>query len=399
MNPPAESAEGRALPQVRVLEHLNLTPYPSQYFQTVDKDGEVFHVVALRVTYDMTLTAHEGTLVYAKEQSPLVAQDVWSGEVNESCPLWESDFAPYKPKCDVLVANAVSRPPKDQWAFATQGLAKRWPCGVGVQWKNEKQQTQNWYKALTVTGERSFGMSGLSAPKATNEVAITWEKAYGGQIKNPEQDVLHPDGSIKTKAGAKQWQTDERNPVGVGKRTNLGAPGPQLEVMNKTFSGGVFSSDYPPISLTPVGRAWAPRSALAGTYDDAWRKNQWPLPPQDFDYAYWNCAPLDQQLDYLPPGSRITLVNLYGAHRPSQQETWSAQLPQTQFFVRWRRPPGEPLNQPLNLDTLVIDMASQQIYATYRALISAQAAILAVATDMESDPAHIQQLKLRARKG
>ncbi|HAQ24498.1 MAG TPA: hypothetical protein DCQ80_00760 [Pseudomonas sp.] len=45
------------------------------------------------------------------------------------------------------------------------------------------------------------------------------------------------------------------------------------------------------------GRAWAPRLQTAGTYDRQWLDARWPLLPRDFDFAYWNGAPEDQQID------------------------------------------------------------------------------------------------------
>jgi hypothetical protein len=119
-----------------------------------------------------------------------------------------------------------------------------------------------------------------------------------------------------------------------------------------------------------VGKAWLPRRTLAGTYDDDWLKNQWPLPPKDFDDAYWNCAPADQQVDYLPPGTEVLLLNLHAPDAPASSETWQGKLPQHQLFVRMRL--SDKLQQSvfkdtaMNLDTLVIDMASQTIHATYR---------------------------------
>lgn len=142
---------GRAIADVPLAEHRNHTPFPAQYFQSVDPHGEVFHVVALKVTYDMTATQADGSLAYAEKQAKLATQDVWSGKVDESCPLWESDYAPYKPQCDVLVANAVSRPPPSEWRKVVgqhldptpqQRSAQRWGCGIALQWSHGQDPQQ-----------------------------------------------------------------------------------------------------------------------------------------------------------------------------------------------------------------------------------------------------------------
>jgi hypothetical protein len=342
------SNPGRAIPDVPLAKHINHTPFPSQYFQNVDKNGVVFHVVVVRVTYDMHHLLADGSLSYAAEQTPLATQDVWSGEVNVSSPLWESDFAPFKPRCDILVVNAVSRPPQGQ-------TTQRWPCGVALTWQQDgqPQQLKTWSKPLTVTGPRSFKMLGLSQPEATTEVPIDWQHAYGGETDK---------------------HTDERNPVGVGLNKASGQAAPQLELMGKPYTDGYGQNDYPPICLSALGRAWLPRRLLAGTYDDAWLKTQWPLPPVDFDNGYWNCAPQDQQVEHLPPGVEILLADLYPRNKDAGKTmdagTWRGKLPQHQLFdlAYYSDIPGHGVQQNMNLDTLVVDMATQQIYATYRSL-------------------------------
>lgn len=362
-----ENPTGRAIADVPLAKHLNHTPFPSQYFQSVDKHGAVFHVVVLRVTYDMHSLLKDGgldSLSYAAKQTPLANQDVWSGEVNVSSPLWESDFAPYKPKCDVLVVNAVSRPPNGK-------PAQRWPCGVSLTWQQATER-KTWSKALSVTGPRHFGLLGVSQPEAATEVAIDWQHAYGGQM--PE-----------TKAGRDDERIDERNPVGVGLHKARGQAAPQLEVMGKPYTDGYGQSDYPPVCLSALGRAWLPRRQLAGTYDDAWLTTQWPLPPLDFDNGYWNCAPADQQVEHLPPGVEILLADLYGsgsanvtnsANMDTNTGTWRGKLPRHTLWMGMLAQKGDALawkDEPMQLDTLVLDMATQKIYATYRLRIAAPA--------------------------
>src|SRR5262245_21222552 len=43
-----------------------------------------------------------------------------------------------------------------------------------------------------------------------------------------------------------------------------------------------------------LGRAWQPRLAFAGTWDERWRQDRCPLLPLDFDERYHNGAPADQ---------------------------------------------------------------------------------------------------------
>ena len=359
-----QTPAGRALPDIASAKHINHTPFPSQYYQTVDQHGEAFHVVATRITYDMRRLWGDDYLSYAENQSALASSDVWDGIVNESSPLWESDYAPYKPKCDVLVAHAVSRPDKSLWnhiSGAPAGSARRWPCSIALRWQDEAGQTRTWHKQLVATGPRTHGMLGaVSQPEPAQQTAIHWQNAFGGQIPQKRANK-HP-------------QIDERNPVGCGLDKSRGSAAPRLEVAGgKPYNG---QSDYPPVSLTALGKAWLPRRLLAGTYDQRWLDEQWPLPPLDFDYAYWNCAPGDQQIDYPTPGAQLDLLGLYPADlQQPWAEHFSARLPPHQLFVHAYLQPhvGAGPDILADLDTLVIDMRAQQVYATYRVVLPAQA--------------------------
>ena len=388
-----DQAPGRPIPSVPLAQHCNHTPFASQYFQAVDQHAHVFHVVVLRITFDMTRTAADGSLAHAVQQTALATEDAWDGPLNDGSPLWESDFSPFKPRCDVLVANAVSRPPP------ASRTSTRWPCGVAVQWQDEgldesgsPPATTSWLKQLAVTGPRRFAVLGLTSPEHAAQVPIDWRLAGGGQIKVPAHDIFNADDSLRTAAGAQRWDVDERNPVGLGLLRSAGAPAPQIErSMDEPFVPGRGAGQpAPALSLGPLARAWQPRRRLAGTYDNDWLRQQWPLPPQDLDFGYWNCAPADQQVPHLPPAAIISLLNLYppatspaAAHWPALLDahgSWRAQLPADEPFVLWRLHSGAMLDLALNLDTLVVDMATLQVYATYRAVISAQAEVRAVET-------------------
>lgn len=352
-------APGRPIPPVALAEHRNHTPFPSQCFQAVDQHGEVFHVVVLRIVFDMTALASDGSLAHAAEQGALAAQDAWSGEPNLSLPLWESDFAPYKPRCDVLVCHAASRPP--------QPGETRWAAGVAVQWLDEEEdETPREVTALKhigVTGPRRFKRSGVGAPQAVAEVPIDWRLAAGG-IDDPS------------------------NPLGIGSGDERrdGQLAPQFEPSIDEAQGAMATQRA--VGLGCVARTWLPRRARAGTYDNEWLARQWPLPPEDFDFGYWNCAPDDQQIAFPPPAASVHLLNLHpplasdAARRwsPPPAGRWSGRLPADEPFVLWRLHSGAMVDKPLNLDTLVVDLQALQLRCTYRAVMSAQAGVRAAET-------------------
>src|SRR5207249_824598 len=67
---------------------------------------------------------------------------------------------------------------------------------------------------------------------------------------------------------------------------------------------------YRPMAFGPIGRAWQPRPSLAGTYDQNWLDNVFPFPPADFNDAYYQAAPPDQQMSYPQGGEEVVLINL-----------------------------------------------------------------------------------------
>ena len=362
------------MPSVPLAAHVNQTPFPSQYFQTVNQHAEVFHVVVLRATYDMTRRDTDGTMYFADAQAPLVTEDVWMGEPNASSPVWESDLAPYKPKCDVIVVNATAYSPGAR-------PMRKWVAGVRV---------NSWTKYLTVTGPRSFASFGrVTQPDPAISVPLNYSLAFGGERKTALSA-----SEIANGVQPAVWDTDERNPVGLGfghsdrakqatasnekpskwtirdKPLNLAAP--QLEQDGSAFTG---QANYLPVSLGCIGRAWRPRRELAGIYDEAWKAQQWPLPPEDFDYGYWNCAPQDQQIDFPPPRTSIMLTNIYPG-----LEQWEGFLPRHELYAWVRVKDVMIIPKRLNLDTLIVDMAKQQVSAVYRVLVSGEGRVSGIDT-------------------
>ena len=62
----------RAAPLAEMRNH---TTFESQYFQMMDTDDEVFHVIASRVTYDLNRLDEHGIPQLAARQGPLLDAD------------------------------------------------------------------------------------------------------------------------------------------------------------------------------------------------------------------------------------------------------------------------------------------------------------------------------------
>lgn len=400
--------ESAPLPEV-----INHTEWPAQYFQHVDPHGEIFHVMVAKTSYSLASFVAganglpEPALLPPDKQPPLCEADAFAGEVNASSVLQESDFAPYKPKCDVLLVNTVAYSPGGK-------PMRRWP--VGFRFGDAIQKT------LQVTGRRHFGRSlgtlgilSLTEPEPCTEIRIDYERAFGGPNLIGIERALasysqpaHPDKLAQLQHdAARQAERDipphySPNPIGCGREpiavsnTRMALArvegmamtaqdarrhedaarqqpvlGPQIEAFDRRYRE---EADYPTIGFGPVGRWWAPRIRLAGTHDERWKQTQWPKSPLDHDYRYWNCAPEDQQIDYPQGGEEIVLANL--TPRPANDGgPIRFVLPRQDLQLLVRLEVGVLMFAPMNIDTVLIDFKTATLSVARRATVSAKAGV------------------------
>src|SRR5262245_50956575 len=86
----------------------NSTKFPAAYTMGMEPSGRELLVVVVKATF--TIPVEGGEPQRAAEQVPLVEADVFSGEPGLSAPIVESDFAPRKPKCDVILNGSAHAP-------------------------------------------------------------------------------------------------------------------------------------------------------------------------------------------------------------------------------------------------------------------------------------------------
>ncbi|MCA0242747.1 MAG: DUF2169 domain-containing protein [Proteobacteria bacterium] len=368
-------------------EVVNHTPWPAQYFQHVDPRGEGFHVLVCRMSYDLRGLDHEGPappeprLMAPEEQTPLCEADQFLAEPNASSTLQESDFAPYKPLCDVLVVNVSAHAPGGK-------PLRRWPAGLRFGLPGSPPAID---KRFHVCGPRRFerGITGwrLGEPQAAVEVPLVYELAAGGPNLVRARDRLEalqqepaPDGARRQAAAQllKHLPSPHLpNPIGCGLApqdwvraqqaigaTVSGVPGPQIEAWQPPCRG---QADDPVIGLGPIGRWWHPRLERAGTHDEAWRRTQWPRSPMDHDYRYWNCAPDDQQIDYPQGGEVLAMGNLLPAH-----ELVAFKLPRQSMRLLVRLHAGPLALNDMHIDTIIVDVAAATLSVVRRACVSAR---------------------------
>src|ERR1700679_737506 len=90
------------------MQLLNATRMQAGYTMGMNPDGRESLVVAVKGTFNLPQNGEEPQL--AATQVPLVDSDVFTGEPGFSAPLYESDYAAVKPRCDVLLNGSAYAP-------------------------------------------------------------------------------------------------------------------------------------------------------------------------------------------------------------------------------------------------------------------------------------------------
>jgi hypothetical protein len=316
---------------------INSTRMQAGYTMFTDKSGRDHLVVVAKGTYGIpTRPDEEPELVEA--QVPLVMCDEFTGEPGFSAPLYEIDFAPRKPRCDVLLNGS---------AFAPGGKpAERVIVGL---------QIGSLRKSFDVVGKRTWKAGklslGTSAIEPFVKQAISYDVAFGGVDRTSQDPTKH------------RWYLP--NHVGVGYFVNSdpkavdGKPMPNTEETGRPISSP--SGSYKPMAFGPVARAWQPRAKWAGTFDERWLEKTAPFLPADFDDRYFQAAPEDQQMNYPTGGEQVTLINM------TTQGRTTFTLPELDLPVVFFPKSGDIQEIQTVVDTIVLEPDKNQLLLVWRA--------------------------------
>jgi hypothetical protein len=280
----------------------NNTPFAVERGFLRDRQGGEVWIVAIKGTFNVR---PDGSLRVSDDQSPPARVAVWSGEPGKSSLLHDTDFVLAKAGTDVLVRGH---------AYAPRGRETR-SMEVGL-------RVGALMKRFRVHGVRAWVKSPLAGNivpgpgRPFEKVALCYENAFGGS------DAQGPKGAPLTCA---------RNPVGKGFCHNpsvlVHQAAPQLEGVEGGMRAGPY--DAIPAGFGPIAPGWLPRASLAGTYDEAWRENEAPLLPKDFDQRFYRSAPQDQQLPgFMPAGQAMELFNV------TPEGVWRVRAPDVALNMR-----------------------------------------------------------------
>lgn len=401
----------------------NHTQLDALQFDTVDQHGAAFHVVVAKASFSIGRPDGSGfaELALIPGGASLSPQDKFIDDLPMAGVLIESDFAPFKPACDVIV-NAKG--------YAPGGKAvTRFPVRLTVERPADERPGKAPEplvdKTLVVSGAREFrkkrflwrmvdfcftvGSLGLirpvpwrlTSPDVFTELPLQYTETYGGECKIAPDD---PDAKrlprpMRQRAKAQPPGTPLAheaclsNPLGRGfarlwylsaKQVNrMPAPRityPAAPCTARGFWSAAKGGDLPqPAGIGTLGRAWMPRRALAGTFEAKaeWAQDEIPRLPSNFDFAYWNCAPRDQQCAYLNDQAQFTLLNLCRPDHPSSIPAVGGgrllrfRLPRQAVFLLTADHENKVSVERLVVDTVVVYPDTSRIDLVWRGCIPA----------------------------
>lgn len=278
-------------------------------------DGQGGEAVLLVVKSAFDI-ATDGTPHASETPAKIRMADEFVGEPARGYPLADSDLVLHKPRVDVLIHGAVAYAPKGRPISSLfVELHIGFPGGPSSDVAAHDRAQAQLIKSLRVTGDRVWQDNDMSDPLPFVSMPLGWERAYGGTRSERQPG---PRG--------REAELDARNPFGIGwagaRSSNPEILGELPNLEDPEAPMVRRDSACVPASFGVLARAWLPRRKLAGTYDLDWQQRRWPLAPRDFDPAFHQSAPADQQLERCIGGEPVRLVNL------TPEGEWLFRIPQ-----------------------------------------------------------------------
>lgn len=355
MNDRPDIPPARTTPAIPIFHDPGLAP-AAVAFQLRPPADSITMVV--KATFDLV---PGGPARPRKEPDPL-AGDAHLDDDLEKSLRYASDFAFFKPKADItVVGHAVATSPAQRAAR----VSLRFGAGKG-----------RVERAIHVLGDRvwqrALGVSiAPTDPAPFDSIPLVYERAFGGP-------------------------SSSENPLGTGASTL-----PNLEDPDRPIKG---PSDTPkPACFAPVPATFASRASRLGTYDGRWLATRWPYFPEDFDWAYFQSAPLGQQTDHLAGDEPFEITGMRRDH-PVVQGTLPGRRVQA-FLHKTREAGGSIEELLLRLDTAAFDLDGMKVNLVWRGLTEVSddeapeiAAILVVTSALSEPPMTLERARERLHR-
>jgi len=347
-----------AIPAPRLQQVRNVTPFSHLQFDKMGKGRRFYDVVIVCASFVLDVGRLRPA---ARHRGPILADAPWDPANAELSSLrTATDVLLVKPATDVYLTGV---------ARSFDGRArKEWEVALAVKRRGESLL----HKSLRLTGPRHWTAGPepahyvLSDPEPTTEVPLRYELAYGGcwlhkgdgPSASPRVYGANPSGIGWFGTTVKSDDPRARHEEGET------VPAPQIEYADAPMPDG--NQDLLVAGLAPIARSWEPRVALAGTYDDAWRKqfeHETVMDyASDFDERFFQYAPGDQVIaDGLVGDEEIHLAGFF-ASAPAID----MQLPCVRIEAACEAGNGERHREAMKLDTVHIDLDDMRVHLTWR---------------------------------
>lgn len=220
------------------------------------------------------------------EQTPIALGDMFYDKKEGGGIRYETDLVPYKPKTDVVL-SAKAYAPENEPTDKVDVVLKVGPLK----------------KHLRVFGRRLWNYAGVLSRRYTITdtepfvtCPISYTEAFGGI------DPTNGEYCDRNLSGKGYYAVETKTKL-------TGWPLPRIEDPRKLIRS---PKDHPhPVGFGFYHRAWQPRAACAGTYDDTWRIERNPKRPEDFNFHFYNGAHPDLQVKgYLKGHEPVEMINL-----------------------------------------------------------------------------------------
>jgi hypothetical protein len=331
----------------------NLTGYGAVTLPSMGRDGQdlVLAITAARYRLPHPASQPEHPLELDAEQPEPPLADIYCGPPGRSGLRIEGQTAFARPATDITVAGHA-RVLHDELVNRLQVTVSVGTCML---------------QALIV-GDRIWD-AGISTAQPFIAIPLVWERAFGGSVHDESGRLM---------------DNEPRNPVGRGLTLNEGSGSglllPNIEDPRNLFRGPPHRPA--PVGFGPVARWWAPRSAYAGTFDDAWIRDRSPVWPVDFDERFFCAAPAPLQASpHLRGGEPVYLE---GLHRDGVMRF---HLPALRMVARFRFN-GRDVRRAMVLDAVIIEPDTGHITLIHRA---SAPAVSGIATHRETAIRHIER--------
>lgn len=198
------------------MEFRNLTPFSAIQYVMDDRHNERHCVVAMKTGFRL-IQDDEGRWyprLMENPALPLCLEDEYAGEINHSPVLRESDLAPLKPACDVIINGTAYTPGGAAVPEMTAGLQVRSATGEVLTDKKLRITGRRFYQRQMLTGQWYE-----TEPEPFTSLPLDHRHAFGGEC------LVEPDSEYASRI------PDEYRLTGAQRREHPRADNPPLAHM------------------------------------------------------------------------------------------------------------------------------------------------------------------------